>query len=179
LKIGIGNRQSTIGIFTMTIAESFLREFDSEMASTRRLLERVPADRLDWKPHPKSRSLGELATHVTETTRWGLRLEGASFTVGTEKAPKLSSAAEFRARFDENVAASRASLARRTDEEMRQDFAVMRPNGEVFFHGSRQSLVRSVLLSHLIHHRGQLTVYLRMCDVSLPSVYGPTADEPL
>jgi uncharacterized damage-inducible protein DinB len=163
----------------VTIAESFLPEFDSEMASTRRLLERVPADRLGWKPHPKSRSLGELATHVTELPRWGMRFEKESFKVGGEPAPKMSSAPEFLARFDQNVSDGRAAIARRTDQEMQADFRVLKPNGETFFHGSRRSLTRSALLSHLIHHRGQLTVYLRLCDVSLPSVYGPTADEPL
>ena len=163
----------------MTIAESFLREFDAEMASTRRLLERVPADRMDWKPHTKSKSLRELAVHVTELPRWGMRFDKESFQVGGEPAPKMSSAAEFLARFDENVSGGRAALARRTDEEMRSDFRVLKPNGETFFHGSRQALTRSVLLSHLIHHRGQLTVYLRLCDVPLPSVYGPTADEPM
>ncbi len=163
----------------MAFAETFLPEFDFEMKSTRRLLERVPADRLDWKPHPKSRSLREMATHVTELPRWGVRFEKESFQVGSEAAPKMSSAAEFLARFDQNVADSRAAISRRTDEELRGDFRVLKPNGETFFHGPRQSLMRSALLSHLIHHRGQLTVYLRLCDVPLPSVYGPTADEPL
>ena len=161
----------------MSIGESFLPEFDAEMASTRRLLERLPVDRLEWRPHAKSRSLGELATHVTETTRWGMRLEKESFQVGSEKAPALTRSAEFLDRFDANVAGSRAALARIPDEAMGRDFVVLKPDGEVFFHGKRKRLVRQVLLSHLIHHRGQLTVYLRLCDVSLPSVYGPTADE--
>jgi uncharacterized damage-inducible protein DinB len=161
----------------MTIAEKFLPEFDSEMASTRRLLERVPVDRLDWKPHAKSRSLGELATHVTETTRWGTRLEKDSFQIGSEKAPALARTSEFLDRFDANVAGSRAALARMPDESMARDFAVLKPDGEIFFHGKRRRLVRQVLLSHLIHHRGQLTVYLRLCDVALPTIYGPTADE--
>ena len=161
----------------MTFSESFLREFDSEMASTRKLLERVPADRLDWKPHPKSKSLGELATHVTELPRWGMRFEKESFQVGSEPAPKMASVPEFLARFDQNVSGGRAALARQSDDALRGDFRVLKPNGETFFHGSRQSLMRSALLSHLIHHRGQLTVYLRQNDVPLPPIYGPTADE--
>ena len=84
---------------------------------------------------------------------------------------------EFLARFDENAAGARAGIAAMTDEEMNEVFTVRRPNGDVFFELPRRALVRRVLLSHLIHHRGQLTVYLRLCDVPLPSVYGPTADE--
>ncbi len=164
---------------TMTIAEAFLPEFDLEMASTRRVLERVPADRFAWKPHAKSRSLLELATHVGELPRWGARFEKDNFTVGSEKAPVHATTADLLARFDENVKNGRAALARAGDEAMGRDFSVLKPNGEVFFHGPRQSLVRSALLSHLIHHRGQLTVYLRLCDVPLPSVYGPTADVPM
>jgi len=161
----------------LTVAESFLPEFDAEMAATRRLLERIPADRLDWKPHAKSRSLGELATHVTETPRWGLRFEAPSFQVGSEKAPALTTSAEFLARFDQNVARGRASIARKSDDEMAEEFRVLRANGELFFALSRMSVVRRLLLNHLIHHRGQLSVYLRLNEVPLPSVYGPTADE--
>ena len=161
----------------MSIAESFLPEFDAEMAATRRLLERVPADRLDWKPHAKSMSLGQLATHVTELPRWGTRFESASFQVGSEKAPPLTTPAEFLARFDENVAGSRAAIARKTDDQMQEEFTVLRPDGEVFFRHERTSLLRRILLNHLIHHRGQLTVYFRQNDVPLPTIYGPTADE--
>ena len=161
----------------MTIAEAFLPEFDAEMATTRRLLERVPADKLDWKPHPKSMSLGSLATHVTELPRFGLRFEALQWQAGSEKAPPMKSAAEFLARFDENVAASRAGIARKTDAEMQEEFTVLKPNGEVFFKHKRKSLLRRILLNHLIHHRGQLSVYLRLNDVPLPSIYGPTADE--
>jgi uncharacterized damage-inducible protein DinB len=163
----------------MTIADTFLPEFDFEMATTRRVLERVPADRFAWKPHAKSRSLLELATHVSELPRWGVRFEKDNFTVGSEKAPVHATTADLLSRFDANVAAGRAALERAPDDAMRRDFAVLKPNGEVFFHGPRQSLVRSALISHLVHHRGQLTVYLRLCDVPLPSVYGPTADLPM
>jgi len=163
----------------MTIADTVLPEFDFEMATTRRVLERVPADRFAWKPHAKSRSLLELATHVSELPRWGVRFEKDNFTVGSEKAPVHATTADLLSRFDANVAAGRAALERAPDDAMRSDFAVLKPNGEVFFHGPRQSLVRSALISHLVHHRGQLTVYLRLCDVPLPSVYGPTADLPM
>ncbi len=163
----------------MTIAEAFLPEFDSEVAPTRRLLERIPMNRLDWKPHPKSRSLGELATHVTENMRWGVRFRKAEFVVGSEKAPELRTREALLDRFDRNVSESRASIGATSDEEMLQPFIVRRPNGEVFFELSRRSAIRRLLLNHVIHHRGQLTVYLRLQDVPLPSVYGPTADESL
>jgi uncharacterized damage-inducible protein DinB len=163
----------------MSFVETVLPEFDSEMASTRRLLERVPADRFAWKPHAKSRSLLELATHIGELPRWGMRLEKDGFTIGSEKAPVHANTADLLARFDENVKSGREGLARIKDESLSRDFAVLKPSGEVFFHGPRQSLLRSVLVSHLVHHRGQLTVYLRLCDVPLPSVYGPTADVPM
>ena len=162
---------------TMTIAEGFLPEFDHEMASTRRLLGRVPADKLAWKPHAKSKSLGELATHVAELARWGIRFQKDSFQVGSEAAPPLKSAADYLARFDANVAESRAGIAKMTDEAMGGEFTVLKPNGDVFFRLPRRAVIRSVLLNHLIHHRGQLTVYYRQNDVPLPPMYGPTADE--
>ena len=101
----------------------------------------------------------------------------AQWTAGSEKPPVMRTTAEILARFDENVAAGRASIAAKTDEEMGQDFTVLRPNGEVFFRRPRKAIVRLILLNHLIHHRGQLTVYLRMHEVPLPPIYGPTADE--
>jgi uncharacterized damage-inducible protein DinB len=161
----------------MTTPQQILSEFDGEMASTRRLLERLPADRLDWKPHAKSRSLGELATHVAETARWGMRLEAPTFTIGSQKAPTLRTPAEYLARFDENVEGSRAAIARQTDESLREEFTVIRPTGEVFFALTRGSAIRRLLLNHLIHHRGQLTVYLRLNDIPVPGLYGPSADE--
>ena len=161
----------------MSIAEGFLSELDGELASTRRLLERIPADRLDWKPHEKSRSLGELATHVTETVRWGVRFSDKEFRVGSAQGPVLRTPAEFLARFDENAAAARAGIASKSDAQMAEEFVVRKPDGSVFFQLSRRGVVRRLLLNHLIHHRGQLTVYYRLNGVPLPSVYGPTADE--
>ncbi len=161
----------------MTFAETILPEYDAEMATTRRLLERLPSDRLDWKPHAKSRSLGELATHVTELPRFGMRIEKDRFQIGSEKAPSMKTAAEYVARFDENVAGGRAAIAGTSDTAMDEEFPVVKPDGTVFFALKRRSILRRVLLNHSIHHRGQLSVYLRELDVPLPSVYGPTADE--
>jgi uncharacterized damage-inducible protein DinB len=156
--------------------DAYLKEFDGEMEATRRLLERVPEARLDWKPHAKSRSLAELSTHLTELPRWGLRIQGTEWAVGSEKAPPMATTAQFLARFDENVRASRAAIAAKSDDELAQEFTVTR-GGQLFFKLEKRLLLRRVLLNHLIHHRGQLTVYLRANDVPLPPVYGPTADE--
>src|SRR6266542_1070186 len=145
----------------MSFAETFLEEFDTEMAATRKMLERVPAASLDWKPHTKSKSLGELATHVTELPRFGLRIR---------------SDADFLARFDENVREAREAIAAMSEEDLSRDFTVTR-GGQVFFTLKKRFLLRRVLLNHLIHHRGQLSVYLRLNDVPLPAIYGPTADE--
>ena len=163
----------------MSIADSFLPEFDSEMASTRKILSRVPADKWDWKPHAKSRSLGELATHVAELPRWGVRMKGESFQVGSEKPPSMRSADELVARLEQNAAAARESISNMSDADLAGDFRVLKPDGSVFFQLPRRALPRTVLMNHLIHHRGQLTVYLRLVDVPLPIIYGPTADEPM
>jgi uncharacterized damage-inducible protein DinB len=160
----------------MSFLDSFLQEFDAEMKATRTLLERLPADRLSWKPHPKSRTLGELATHVTELPRWGLRIQKEEFAVGSEKAPAMNTAAEFLGRFDDNVRESRAAIEGLSDEELAREFDVTR-GGRLFFKLKKRSMLRRILANHLIHHRGQLTVYLRLNDVPLPPVYGPTADE--
>ena len=161
----------------MSLAESFLPDFDAEMKNTQRILERVPAEKWDWKPHAKSRTLGELATHVGELPRWGVRLKGESFQVGSEKAPAMRSAPELVARLEQNAAAARESLYSMKDADLDGQFRVLKPDGSVFFQLPRRAVPRAVLMNHLIHHRGQLTVYLRLLDVPLPTIYGPTADE--
>jgi uncharacterized damage-inducible protein DinB len=156
--------------------DAFLQEFDAEMAATRKLLERVPADSLDWKPHGKSRSLGQLATHVTELARWGVRLEASTWPLGSDKPPMLTSAKEFVARFDENVAASRAAIASKSDEQLREKFTLTR-DGKPFLEMPKSAVLRRIFMNHFIHHRGQLTVYMRFREIPLPPIYGPTADE--
>ena len=146
------------------------------METTRRVLERVPSDRLEWSPHPKSMTLKRLAGHVAELATWGVRINESSFEVGTRKRLEFDSVGQLLARFDEAVAASRASIAQKSDEDLRERFTVTR-EGTTYFQMSKASILRRVFLNHLIHHRGQLSVYLRMNDVPLPPIYGPTADE--
>lgn len=159
----------------MSIADIFLKEFDGEMETTRRVLERVPSDRLEWSPHPKSMTLKKLAGHVAELASWGVRIDESSFEVGTRKRPEFDSVNQLLAQFDEAVAASRGSIARKSDEDLRERFTVTR--GGTTYQMSKASLLRRVFLNHLIHHRGQLSVYLRLNDVPLPPIYGPSADE--
>jgi uncharacterized damage-inducible protein DinB len=165
----------------MAIKDALLPEFDHEMASTRTLLERVPDGRGGWKPHTKSMSVGELAMHVAEMSAWpAMTLEQDELDFnppgGTPyRTPGFETAAGLIAIFDANVKASRAALARATDEQFMQKWA-LKNGGVVLMSMPRAAVMRSFVLNHIIHHRGQLTVYLRLLDVPLPSIYGPTAD---
>lgn len=164
----------------MTIAETLLPEFDAEMATTRRLLERVPSDKGEWKPHAKSFSLGHLAQLVSWMPGWiantvtktELDLApggGGRNPYSYEKTETLLSG------FDKNVAEARAGIARSTDPDFDVKWS-LKFGDRVVMTQARGPQVRQHI-SHLIHHRGQLTVYLRLLDVPLPMVYGPTADE--
>jgi uncharacterized damage-inducible protein DinB len=161
----------------MTLNELLLPEFDQEVASTRLFLERVPVKDAAWKPHPKSASLGDLAVHVANLPAWlGMALTTMELDLAVTPAPAPFTTVEaLLATFDKNVANSRAALAKATDA----DFAVpwsLKSGGQVYFTFPRAVIVRSFALSHLIHHRAQLGVYLRLRDVPLPPCYGPTAD---
>ena len=165
----------------MPIAESLLPEFDHETATTRTLLERVPEARAAFKPHAKSMSLGELAMHVSSLPRWApITLRETQFDTnppgGQPYAPPLfESTAKMLAAYDEGVQAARAMLASATDAELMVPWA-LKAGGKTVFTMPRVAVFRSFIMNHAIHHRGQLSVYLRMCDVPLPSIYGPTAD---
>ena len=162
----------------MAIADSLLPEFDHEMTVTRKLLERVPEDRLDWQPHHKSMTLGRLAQHVATIPRWGdVTLSRTEFDLASEPPPgPMASRAEMLAAFDGHVATARAALVGKGDGEMTAAWALKR-DGSTIFSMPRTAVWRSFVMSHIIHHRAQLGVYLRMHDVPLPSVYGPSADE--
>ena len=167
----------------MTIGESFLPEFDHEIASTRKILERVPDDRLTWQPHAKSMTLGRLASHVSELPHLGaMILSDDEFDFApTSGKPKwvptiLGSREEILANLDRSSASARAKLAAASDESMRQMWT-MRAGSQVLLQLPRAACCRSVMMNHLIHHRGQLSVYLRLCDVPVPGMYGPSNDE--
>ena len=163
----------------MPLVDTLLPEFDREMTTTRTVLERVPEDRFDWKPHVKSFSLGALATHVATLPTWGTEtLARSEIDIGGPQTPvPMSSRTELLAAFDRNAAAARAALAGKTDAELAAMWSLKR-NGKTVFSMPKNAVLRAFVLSHLIHHRGQLTVYLRLLDVPVPSIYGPSADEP-
>jgi uncharacterized damage-inducible protein DinB len=162
----------------MPVADALLPEFDHEMTVTRKVLERVPEAQFDWKPHPKSMTLGQLAQHVATIPRWGtVTLSHSDFDLASNPPlPQVSTRAELLAMFDGHVRDARAALVGKGDGEMAAPWTLKRAN-HVVFSMPRTAVWRSFVMSHLIHHRAQLGVYLRMHDVPLPSVYGPSADE--
>ena len=168
---------------TDTIARRLLPEFDHEMAGARVALERAPEDRYDWKPHARSWTLRELVTHIAQLPQWGsMALDASELDLAPVGAPRpmrpepVRSRAELLARFDAHVAATREALERASDEHMRGMWE-LKLGGRTIRSMSRRAVLRGFVLSHMIHHRAQLGVYLRLCDVPVPMQYGPTADE--
>ena len=161
----------------MGIAEGLLPEFDQEMATTRKLLERVPSDKGPWKPHPKSFPLGHLAQLVATMPGWVTKtLRDTEIDLATSPGYSFETTETLLGEFDRHVREAREALASARDT----DFAVLwslKHGARVLFTAPRGAVVRQTV-NHLIHHRGQLSVYLRLNDVPLPSIYGPTADEP-
>lgn len=160
----------------MSIGADLLPEFDQEMASTRRVLERVPGDKAQWKPHPKSFALGHLAQLVSWMPGWiATTLNQTSLDLAQAGGYSFEKTDTLLAGFDKSVREARAALTASRDA----DFAVpwsLKHGERVLFTAPRGTVVRQHI-SHLSHHRGQLTVYLRLLDVPVPSIYGPTADE--
>ena len=162
----------------MTITEALLPEYDHEMGTARKLLERLPDASLGWKPHEKSMALNRLATHLAELPAWGSSIiERDVFEMsGDYKPTVLGSKAEILKVFDENAAAARATIAAKSDAELLSTWT-FKHGGQVVLSMPKAAVVRLWLLNHFIHHRGQLSVYLRLLNVPLPSIYGPSADE--
>jgi uncharacterized damage-inducible protein DinB len=164
----------------MAIKDALLPEFDHEMATTRRLLERLPEAELAWKPHLKSMALGQLAGHIANLPQWcSATLATTVFDLDALPATGSQlpvSRAALIEEFDSKVSAARNRLTATTDTEFMMPWTLKKGGQEVFTL-PRISAIRSFVMNHLIHHRGQLSVYLRMKDVPLPSIYGPTADE--
>jgi uncharacterized damage-inducible protein DinB len=167
----------------MTIGQSMLGEFDQEMKSTRTVLERIPDEKWDWKPHEKSGTVGWLAWHLSTLPDW------ASFTLKTEQLdfapkdgkstydpPKVTNKTEALEAFDKCVSEARAALANASDAEMMNTWTLL-AGGQEIFSMPRVACLRGMVFNHLIHHRGQLTVYYRLLGVPVPGLYGPSADE--
>lgn len=165
----------------MPINELLLPEFDDEMKKTRTTLERVPADKKDFAPHPKSMPMGKLAPHVAELAGFGLSVlttPELDFSAGTYKPLPFESAAQLVKVLDEGAAKVRAALENTPDDAWTQNWKLSF-QGNPIFTGSRFLAYRGMFLNHIVHHRAQLGVYLRLNGVPVPSIYGPTADEPL
>jgi uncharacterized damage-inducible protein DinB len=166
-----------------TFVELLIPEFAAEMASTRHVLEAVPDGRFDWKPHEKSMSMGRLAGHVASIPSWLTdALRQGHIEVAPDRAPenvkfRPASSQEMLERFDAWVAEAQAELAASNDAALEQEF-VMTFQGQPVLRLPRRSVIRTWVLNHLIHHRAQLGVYLRLNDIKVPGVYGPSADAP-
>lgn len=166
----------------MKLSDTLLPEFDNEMAGTRRTLERVPDEKFDWRPHEKSTTMGGLATHLANIPTW------ANHALGREtldiappggeplRATPINSRDELLETFDRNVAAAREAIDAASNEQMMGKWTLLHGGREVMTL-PRVAVLRGFVLNHTIHHRAQLGVYLRLNDIPVPSIYGPSADE--
>lgn len=163
----------------MAVKNGLISELQHESANTRKMLERIPADKYTWKPHAKSKELLKLAGHIAMTPIWIGRVVGATefdFSKHTSPAPAYHTINDVLALHDTNVADAIKTLEGTTDEALMAPYTVR--NGQaVLFTMPRVAVIRSFSLSHIIHHRGQLSVYLRLLDVPVPGMYGPSADD--
>jgi uncharacterized damage-inducible protein DinB len=162
------------------IRDVLLSEFDHEIAATRRLLQRLPEAAFAWKPHERSMSLGALATHLSQIPHWGtaiLEREGYDEILDHKgPAPEKHTVADVLAAFDAHAAEVRRVLLPLTEAQLAEPWTYRR-GGQLIMSVPKLGALRRFLLNHLVHHRGQLTVYLRLQNVPLPPLYGPTADE--
>jgi uncharacterized damage-inducible protein DinB len=161
----------------MSMTNAFLQEFDNEAATTRRVLERVPSDKLAWKPHPKSMSLGTLALHIAGAP--GVCSGWATEDITTFKGdptPAATTTEEILAAHDNSVKATKENLGTLGDEGLKAMWSA-KAGDATLMTMPKATLVRAIVMNHWIHHRGQLSVYLRLLDVPVPSIYGPSADE--
>lgn len=166
----------------MAISDSILSEFDQEMAGTRRTLERVPVEKFDWKPHEKSMSMAGLATHLSNLPSWTtytLAQDSLDLAPGGKQLPSATipaTSAELLATFDSNVATARELIAGTADPDFMKLWQLQR-NGVTLLTLPKVAVLRGFVMNHNIHHRAQLGVYLRLNDIPVPSIYGPSADE--
>src|ERR1017187_6411450 len=166
----------------MKISDALLPEFDQEMASTRKTLDRVPEEKFDWRPHPKSFTMIARSTHIANMVGWtGDLITKDSFDAAPPCAPPYNeepaaSRKDLRERCDKAVTSARAAIAGASDEHFMANWAFLQ-GGKTVFTMPRIVCLRSFIMSHTIHHRAQLGVYLRLNDIPVPAIYGPSADE--
>ena len=162
----------------MLLIETLLPEFDHEIAMTKRVFERIPNEALPWKPHQKSMSLGVLATHISTIPHWAtLTFTQSEFNIpNNEKTSTATSQAELLVKLDQHSKEARSLLVGKSDAELMAPWS-LKYNRQIIFTMPKASFLRKFVFSHLIHHRGQLSVYLRLKEVPIPSIYGASADE--
>ncbi len=162
----------------MPIKDTLLPEFDHEMATCRTVIERVPEANFGYKPHEKSMTMGVLASHIADMPSWAAAsIAQDSMDMASGFKPfQAASNADLLATFDKNVAAARGAIAGATDDTFMKMWSLKRGD-QTLMSMPKIAVVRSFVLNHLIHHRGQLSVYLRLNNVAVPSIYGPSADE--
>jgi len=163
----------------MALSDTLLPEYDNEMKTTRRVLERVDESQLAWQPHEKSMTLGRLASHLAELPAMGGKILGADswdIAAGDYKPHNLASRSEILEHFDKHAAATRAEIAGSDDAKLLEMWTFKRGE-QTIFKAPKIGALRGMIMNHIIHHRGQLTVYLRLTGSAVPSVYGPSADE--
>jgi len=163
----------------MPIRDLLVPEFDHEMANTRKMLERVPEDRFDFQPHEKSWTLSRLAGHLADLPSWvapTMETQLLEMEAGQYKPLEPKTQKELLEYFDTHVSAAHSALAKATDEQLNADWT-MKWEGKTVFNMPRYNVLRSVILNHAVHHRSQLGMYLRLLNVAVPGMYGPSADE--
>ncbi|MGA3188655.1 MAG: DinB family protein [Bryobacteraceae bacterium] len=162
----------------MPFSQKLLPEFDEEMKNTRKILECVPDGKFDYQPHPKSMTLGRLATHVAQLPSWATTtLEQEVLEMTPDFKPLIAtSRAELLTMFDQGVEQARARIEAATDEDWAKTWT-FKLSGKTLFAMPRETVMRSMVMNHLIHHRAQLGVFLRLNDVAIPGMYGPSADD--
>ena len=170
---------SSTATATNAIANALIAELENEGKTTRTILERVPAEKFDWKPHEKSMTFARLATHVAEMHSWtkntveNAELDFSKFDYKPLEPKTTEELVEF---LDKNVAEAITSLKASPDERFMENWT-MRNGEQVYFTMPKVAVMRSFVMNHIIHHRGQLSVYLRLNDIAVPAMYGPSADE--
>jgi uncharacterized damage-inducible protein DinB len=163
----------------MTIGQTFAAELEHEAVATRKMLARVPNANFGWQPHGKSMRLGQLASHVADVPNWirpTVTMEELDFEQNKFQPKEMATAAELVDYFDQSLGDALEVLRSASDADLMKNWR-LRSGDKIFFEMPRAQVLRSMVMNHLIHHRGQLSVYLRLNDVPLPGVYGPTADE--